>query len=97
MGRDLHRLIVPFFEMVLQEHSCVKNLHRIDSDATDDHYVYRVERHNMIDVVVQLSDAYCFTDVDYLSKSRCLDRGGVICIIKPEASDYFEKKQSTTL
>ncbi len=93
MGRDLHYSIVPYFEKVLQDHSSVKMFQRIDSDTTDDHYVYRVERHNKIDVVVQLSDAYCFTDADYWSKSKCLDSGGVICIIKPEASDVFERKQ----
>lgn len=91
MGRDLYYTIIPFFEKRMAEHSEVLSIQRIDSPTEQDDYVYLIKRKRLDDVIVHLSDAYCYSEIDYLRKPHQLENGGFVCLIKPHACDYFNK------
>jgi hypothetical protein len=82
MGTDLYYTIPQFFEKRMQEHDCVKSLHRLD---VDDEFIYEIVRARYDDKIrVWLSDAYLFTEFDYDNRPRLLSKGDYILIAKPE-------------
>jgi len=84
MGKDIHYSIFKFFEDKLKQHSKVLNFEKID---TDNDVVYRIVRiSGLPDIHVHLSDAYSYSDYDYLSKPSIIGEGDYIMIAKPEAS-----------
>jgi hypothetical protein len=97
MGKNLHPTIMPFVTKRIQDHSAV---HRIEDISTEDDFIFKVIRRNGLrDVIVLISDAYYFSDFDYLSKPNVLDDGGIVLIAKPEAhfsddsqNNYLEDK-----
>jgi formylmethanofuran dehydrogenase subunit B len=82
MGKDLHPSIMPFIYEKLKFHQSVKSFKDI---STEEDYILRVSRTNgLSDVIVYISDAYHFSEFDYLSKN--LSDGAFILIAKPESS-----------
>ncbi len=82
MGKDLHYSIIPFFYERMVNHTKVSRVEEI-KDA--DNYLYRITRVGfMPPLVVHLSDAYSYVEMEYLDKPRMLQRGDFILIAKPE-------------
>ncbi len=86
MGRDLHPTILTYFEKAINGHNKVSSCRRVDDPNTDDDYFYLVERKNMSDVWIHLSDEYCYTQTNYYQKPTIISNGWFIYIARPEAS-----------
>ena len=83
MGKDLHPSIMPFILEKLRYH---QNVNAVEDISTKEYYMYRLTRRSGCDVVVLISDAYHFSEFDYLSKPIELNGGGFILIARPESS-----------
>lgn len=81
MTKDLYYTIPEYFLARMSEHSRVLS---VDDVSTDDHFLYRIRRARYGDVLVWLSDAYSFTDMDFANRPAELQRGDYIVIAKPE-------------
>lgn len=81
MTKDLYYTIPQYFEERMREHSAVLS---VEDVSTDDHFIYRIRRSRFGTVLVWLSDAYMFTDMDYINRPVELGRGDYILIAKPE-------------
>lgn len=82
MTKDLYYTIPEYFKSRMTDHS---NVRRVENESSDDFFLYRVHRIKQRDsVLVWLSDAYHFTDVDYESRPTELGSGDYILIAKPE-------------
>jgi hypothetical protein len=84
MGKDLRAEVIEFFLQRMNEHSKVARL----SDISDhDNLLFRVERgRSLPDITVHLSDAYCYTIAEYLSRPSQIQKGDFILVAKPEGS-----------
>jgi hypothetical protein len=88
MGRDLHPTILSFFLDRMAEHTIVVSCTPLPND---DDYLFEVARRcGMAPVLVHLSDAYRYGEVDYLTRPSQLKRGSFIIVAKPEG-DYAEE------
>lgn len=84
MTKDLYYTISQYFEERMHSHS---NVDSFDDLSDDDFFVYRITRIKQRDsILVWLSDAYHFTDVDYISRPGDLGAGDYIVIAKPEGA-----------
>ena len=81
MTKDLYHTIPEYFLARMHEHSSVISVHDV---STDEYFLYRISRKRYGDVLVWLSDAYTFTDMDYANRPEQLQRGDYIVIAKPE-------------
>ena len=81
MTKDLYYTIPEYFISRMREHSSVES---VDDVSTNEHYLYRIRRTRYGDTLVWLSDAYSFTDMDYVNRPDQLTRGDYIVIAKPE-------------
>jgi hypothetical protein len=81
MSKDLYYTIPRYFLERMHEHSGVLSLEDV---STDDAYLYRIRRTKYGEVLVWLSDAYKFTDMDFINRPDQLTRGDYIIIAKPE-------------
>jgi len=87
MGKDLHYLVIKFFEERMSQHSKVRSFTEIQDDND---ILYRIERAgDLPDLTVHLSDAYRYTMHDYYCKPAVLGAGDFILIARPEA-DFSE-------
>lgn len=84
MSKDLHPSILQFFEERMRSHS---NVTSFEDVSTDEFFLYRVHRKRPRDVVlIWLSDAYRFTDMDYYNRPQELGVGDFALIARPEAA-----------
>lgn len=81
MTKDLYYTIPLYFIDRMNEHSSVISVTDVSNDS---HFLYRIRRVRFPDVLVWLSDAYEFTDMDYANRPPELARGDYIVIAKPE-------------
>ncbi|RVQ68694.1 hypothetical protein EKN06_00210 [Croceicoccus ponticola] len=81
MSKDLYYTIPQYFISRMEEHDCVKS---VNNESDDEFFLYRVHREKFDDVLVWLSDAYSFTDMDFNNRPPSLQRGDYIIIAKPE-------------
>lgn len=90
MGKDLHHTILKFLQKRLDNHSMVTGWSRADED---DYIVYDVERKKYADrVKILLSDAYLFTEFDFINRPKI--ECDFILIAKPEGG-YSVKRTET--
>ena len=83
MTKDLYYTIPQYFESRMNEHSAVISIENV---STEEHFLYRINRLRYGSVLIWLSDAYSFTDMDYVNRPTELQRGDYIVIAKPEGS-----------
>ena len=83
MGTDLHRSIINFFEARLREHAKVESFQRLPHS---EEVLYEVKRRGLDPVVVHLSDAYRYTQVDFDARPSEVRESGFILIAKPEGN-----------
>lgn len=84
MSKDLHFSIIRFFRSRMSEHSRVDSF---DDISTEEFIIYRIDRRGGLSpVVVWLSDAYCFTQAEYLGRPK-RPKIDYILIARPEATD----------
>lgn len=88
MTKDLYYTIPEYFLARMHEHSAVL---QIEDVSTEEHFLYRIRRGRYDDVLVWLSDAYRFTDMDYINRPDELNEGDYIVIAKPEGSGGASK------
>lgn len=81
MTKDLYYTIPEYFRDRMNEHSKVVSVH---DETTTDFYLYRITRKHFGNVLVWLSYAYRFTDMDYNNRPAELSSGDFILIAKPE-------------
>ena len=81
MTKDLYYTIPLYFLDRMHEHSSVRS---VEDVSTEDHFLFRVSRHRYGSMLVWLSDAYSFTDMNYVNRPKELSRGDYILIAKPE-------------
>jgi hypothetical protein len=81
MKKDLYYTIPEYFLARMDEHSSV--LH-VEDVSTEEHFLYRIRRKRYGNLLVWLSDAYSFTDMDYVNRPDVLKEGDYIVIAKPE-------------
>src|SRR6267378_5532544 len=87
MGRALHRQHIRWFLERMNGHDKVKSCTPIDSD---DEFLFRVERvGGLRDIVVHLTDAYRYGEVDFLARPKEIGRGAYVVMGMPHA-DYDE-------
>ena len=61
------------------------NVADIEDVSSDDEYLFRITRARQRDrILVWISDAYLFTDMDYHNRAPELERGDFILVGKPE-------------
>ncbi len=65
----------------MREHS---NVASIQDQSTDNFFLYRVNRKRYGDLIVWLSDAYRFGDMDFHNRPVELGAGDFILVAKPE-------------
>lgn len=83
MGKDLHRLILEFFHKTVGNHQDVE---RIEDITNSEYYIFKIiRRGGMREIVVLLSDAYYYGEIDYHMRPPELNNGGMILIAKPES------------
>ena len=61
--------------------------------SDEDNFIVRVERHGLPAINVHLSDAYCYTEAEFLSRPASIQRGDFILVAKPEGSVTTEALQ----
>jgi hypothetical protein len=84
MTKDLYYTIPQYFERALLRHDNVVSLKNV---STDDFFLYQIDRRLQRDsILVWLSDAYLFSDMDFNNKPQQLKRGDYILVAKPEGS-----------
>lgn len=82
MTKDLYYTIPRYFLDRMAEHS---NVAAVENESTDEFFLYRLTRADQRDtVLVWLSDAYRFTDMDFHNRPKELQAGDYILIAKPE-------------
>jgi hypothetical protein len=82
VSKDLYYTIPQYFLERMHEHS---NVLDVEDLSTDEFYLYRIHRRREGDtILVWLSDAYLFTDMDYHNRPVELDPGDYILVAKPE-------------
>jgi hypothetical protein len=81
MTKDLYYTIPQYFLARMHEHSSVLS---VEDVSTDEHFLYRIRRQKYGNALVWLSDAYTFTDMDYVNRPNELQQGDYIVIAKPE-------------
>lgn len=83
MGRDLHHSLLKFLADRMQGHSEVLRLTNI---LNEEDWLFRIERNRgRPAVIVHMSDAYFYGEMEYMTRPSCLGRGDFILIAKPEA------------
>ena len=83
MGKDLHYLIIKFFQERMNEHNKVMSYFKLHDDSDILYFIERVQ--GLPDLTVHLSDAYRYTLHDYYSKPSSVNAGGFVLIARPEA------------
>lgn len=81
MTKDLYYTIPQYFLARMHEHDSVVS---VEDASTEDHFLYRIVRRRYETVLVWLSDAYTFTDMDYVNRPEALTEGDYIVVAKPE-------------
>lgn len=82
MTKDLYYTIPQYFAKRMAEHS---NVDSINDESNEEFFLYRIFRGRQRDsVLVWLSDAYRFTDMDYENRPPQLVSGDYILVTKPE-------------
>jgi hypothetical protein len=81
MTKDLYYTIPEYFLARMLEHSSVLQTEDV---STDENFLFRIRRKTYGDVLVWLSDAYSFTDMDFVNRPGELQEGDYIVIAKPE-------------
>jgi len=81
MSKDLYYTIPQYFVARMHEHSAVL---AVEDASTEEHFLYRIRRNRYGEILVWLSDAYTFTDMDYVNRPAELREGDYIVIAKPE-------------
>jgi len=88
MGLNLYYTIIDFFENKMLNHSVVASFLRT---GDKDEYVYEIDRSRFRDRLrVWLSDAYIFTEMEYLNKPREIIAGDYILIARPESMSWVD-------
>ncbi len=84
MSKDLHPSIISYFQSRMTEHSKVESF---DDISTDEFTIYRINRKSGLSpVVVWLSDAYRFTQAEYLARPK-KPKLDYILVARPEATE----------
>lgn len=83
MTKDLYYTIPRYFLERMSEHS---NVSSVADESTDDFFLYRVDRKKFGSVLVWLSDAYRFGDMDFNNRPANLTSGDFILVAKPEGA-----------
>jgi hypothetical protein len=82
MSKDLYYTIPEYFIARMHEHSNVVDV--VDM-SNDNFFLYQIRRLRFEDsVLVWLSDAYRFTDMDFMNRPRELGSGDYVLVAKPE-------------
>lgn len=81
MTKDLYYTIPLYFIDRMHEHSAIQS---VEDVSTEDHFLFRITRSRHGSALVWLSDAYLFTDMDYVNRPKELQGGDYILIAKPE-------------
>jgi hypothetical protein len=90
VSKDLYYTIPQYFLERMHEHS---NVASVDDVSTSEFYLYRIHRRRERDVVlVWLSDAYLFTDMDYHNRPRELGPGDYVLVAKPEGGAHVSQE-----
>jgi hypothetical protein len=88
MGLNLHYSIITFFESRMETHSMVASYRRMKNKPE---YVYELERNKYGDYVrVWLTDAYVFSEMDFLNRPSELREGDYILIARPESMGWID-------
>jgi hypothetical protein len=88
MGLNLHYTILTFFEKKMDQHSMVDSFQRTDNN---DEYVYASGRIKYADTIrVWLSDAYIFSEQDFVNRPREIRTGDYILIARPESMGWID-------
>jgi len=92
MGKDLHHLILEFFHKAVGGHQDVE---RIEDISNSEYYIFKIIRkRGMREIVVLLSDAYYYGDIDYHMRPPELNNGGMILIAKPESHFSTDEQEN---
>ncbi len=84
MSKNLHYSIIEYFQSRMTGHSKVDTF---DDVSTEEFYIYRIHRRGGLSpVVVWLSDAYRFTQAEYLARPK-QPKINYILIARPEAAE----------
>ncbi len=83
MSKNLHPLVIEFFENRMAEHGAVRCCSLVP-DA--DHVIYNVERKIFAPVRVLLSDEYFYSEFCYLQRPAMFQTSGFILVARPEAT-----------
>jgi hypothetical protein len=81
VSKDLYYTIPQFFVDRMRKHSSVCD---VEDVSTEEFYLYRIHRDRGDAVLVWLSDAYRFTDMDFHNRPVELQPGDFALIAKPE-------------
>lgn len=81
MSKDLYYTIPRFFLDRMRKHSSVRDVEDI---STGEFYLYRIHRDRGDAVLVWLSDAYLFSDMNYHNRPSELGPGDYVLVAKPE-------------
>ncbi|MFL6759643.1 hypothetical protein [Sphingomonas sp.] len=88
MSKDLHPSILQFFQERMSSHSNVLNLADV---STAEDYLFKISRAKQGDsLLVWMSDAYFFTDMDFHNRPAVLTTGDFILVAKPEAGFHVD-------
>ena len=90
MGTDLRQEIIVFFKERMDRHRRVASLVDI---SDEDNFIVRVDRQGLPSLNVHLSDAYCYTEAEFLSRPASIQQGDFILVAKPEGSVTDEALQ----
>lgn len=90
MSKGLYYTIPQYFLERMHEHS---NVVSVDDVSTDEFYLYRIHRRRERDtVLVWLSDAYLFTDMDFHNRPAELGPGDYVLVAKPEGRAHVSQE-----
>lgn len=89
MSKNLYYTIPEFFVDRMSKHSAVRD---VEDVSTDEFYLYRIGRVRGNPVLVWLSDAYLFTDMDFHNRPEELEAGDFILVARPEAGAQVTKE-----
>ena len=80
MGKDLHSTILPYLEDRLRNHNKVSSFEKIE---TEDNIFYDIQRYELDNLKIWVSDAYIFNINDYYQRPQEID---FIYLAKPEST-----------
>ncbi len=83
MGKDLHPLVIEFFENRMAEHRAVRS-YAVVHDSS--HLIYEIQRIAFAPVTVLVSDEYFYSELCYEQRPAVFHESGFILVARPEAT-----------